>query len=151
VRKLFLTIIGLSAILTLALGVAFAWSETATGGPYEVGTGDLSVAIYNPQATGNLLYPTGSAIEVAYGNIQNNTLPNPGIAVKATGGFIDGISVPPCGVFDGGVSITDDSWVPPGGSAGDVWRASLTMPTWAPNSCQAGSISYTVHVNVTTP
>lgn len=150
-RKLFMTIIGLSAVLTLALGVAFAWSETATGGPYAVGTGDLSVAIYNPQATGNLLYPTGNAIEVAYGNIQNNTLANPGIAVQATGGFIDGITAPECGVSDGGVLITDNSFVQPGGFAGDLWRASLTMPTWAPNTCQAGSISYTVHVNVATP
>jgi hypothetical protein len=133
----------------LALGVAFAWSTTASGS-YSVGTGQLSVALVNVADAGNLLYPTNTPILVATGNIQNNTLANPGIAVAGNGGSVDTISNGAyCGITDGGVT-TGGGWVAPGFSTG-TWSAALTMNPFAPNDCQNIPISYAVHVNVVTP
>ncbi|MDR3632501.1 MAG: hypothetical protein P4L84_01625 [Isosphaeraceae bacterium] len=149
-RKLFMSIIGISAILTLALGVAFAWSTTGVG-TYSVGTGQLSVALVNPANAGNLLYPTNTPIVVATGNIQNNTPANPGIAVAGNGGFIDGITdAAYCGITDGGLT-TGGGWIQPAGYQNGTWSASLTMNPFAPNDCQNIAIGYTVHVNVVTP
>ena len=148
-RKLFLAIMSVSAVAVLLGGVAFAWTTTASGG-YTTATGSLNVSLYNVAYTGNVLYPTGAPIEVVAGEIQNNTPANPGIAVRITGGTVTGISAPACGVSNGGVGVTDGSWVAAGGYAGGGWAAYLTMPNWAPDSCQGGSISYTVNVNVDT-
>jgi hypothetical protein len=150
-RKLFLAIMSVSAVAVLLGGVAFAWTTTASG-TYSVNAGALNVKIVNPLPTGNLLYPTATPIVVAYGNIENDTPANPGIAVVATGGSVTGISdAAYCGITDGGVAITTGGWVNPGGNVGDVWQAALTMSTGAPNDCQGLAIGYTVNVNVTTP
>jgi hypothetical protein len=150
-RKLFAAIMSVSAVAVLLGGVALAWTTTASGS-YQVSAGALSVKLVNPTASGLLLYPTGNPIIVAYGNIENDTPANPGIAVVATGGSVTAISdAAYCGITDGGVAITTGGWVNPGGAQGDVWQASLTMSTAAPNNCQNDLISYTVNVNVTTP
>jgi hypothetical protein len=148
-RKLFLTIMSVSAAAVLLGGIAFAWTTTASGG-YTTATGSLNVSLYNVAYTGNVLYPTGAPIEVVAGQIQNNTPANPGIAVRITGGNITGISAPACGVSDGGVGVTNGSWVAQGGNYGGGWAAYLTMWTGAPDSCQGGSISYTVNIDVNT-
>jgi hypothetical protein len=149
-RKFFMTIIGGSAILTLALGVAFAWSATAATGLQNAPTGGLSVATYNVQPTGNDLYPTGNPIAVLTGQIQNNTTANPGVNVYLTGGSITFNPSHPC-ADSGSVAITDGSQVAPGGSTGGGWTASLTMGTGAPDSCQNTTVPFTAVVNVLTP
>jgi hypothetical protein len=150
-RKLFLAIMSVSAVAVLLGGVAFAWTTTATGS-YNVATGQLSVKLVNVANAGHMLYPTATPIVVATGNIENDTLANPGVAVAATGGSVTAITdAAYCGISDGGVAITTGGWVNPGGVQGDVWQASLTMSTGAPNDCQNIPISYTVNVNVTTP
>jgi hypothetical protein len=148
-RKLFLAIMSVSAVAVLLGGVAFAWTTTASGG-YTTATGSLNVSLYNVAYTSNVLYPTGAPIEVVTGEIINNTPNNPGIAVRITDGNITGISAPECGVSDGGVAVTNGNPVAAGGNYGGGWAAYLKMWTGAPNSCEGGSISYTVNIDVTT-
>lgn len=150
-RKLFLSTIGISAILTLSLGIAFAWTSTATNSGYTASGGSLSVAIVNDAYTGNVLYPTGTPIAVLTGQIQNNTPANPGIGVYITGGTVTGITQPLC-ASSGAVAVSDSGWlILPGGWTGGAWSASLTMPVGAPDACQGLAFSYNVNVAVATP
>ena len=150
-RKVFLTIIGVSAALTLVLGVAFAWTSTANTGPQSAQAGALSVATYNVVPTGNELYPTGNPIAVLTGQIQNNTTANPGVNVYLTSGsVVFPNTIHPC-ADSGSVAITDASQVAPGGYTGGGWTASLTMGTGAPDLCQNATQGFSVDVNVATP
>ncbi len=150
-RKVFLTIIGVSAALTLVLGVAFAWTSTASFSD-NASAGSLSVAVYGAANTSNQLYPTNNPIAVVTGAIQNNTPANPGINVYLTGGSVSSGG----GYYDacymsGSVGSINNTQVPPGGNAGGAWTAFLTMPGNAPDGCQGATIPYNVTLNVATP
>ncbi len=148
-RKLFLSIMSVSAVAVLLSGAVVAWSTSASAG-YTASAGSLSVAIANPAGTGNAMYPTGSPITVVTGQIANNTTP-PGIAVQVTGGSVasGGYWYDEC-ISAGAVAVTDNNWVG-AGSTGGGWSASLTMPSGASDTCQGVAIPYTVTVNVATP
>ena len=145
-RKLFMSIIGISAILTLALGVAFAWSASTAPYAATAQAGALSVALFNVNATANELYPTNTPIDVLTGGITNNTPANPGIPVYVKDGSVSSTNT--C-LSAGSLTPNNQAWVAPGQS-GDLWTVALTMPAGAPDSCQGTAVAYQVVVNVNT-
>ena len=156
-RKVFPLVFVATATLAIIVGVAVAWTSTATQS-YTTPAGSLSVAIADDHYTGAKVYPTGTDIFVLYGRIQNNTPADPGIAVQITGGSVNvtNAGVPTCDSFrvaggiTGNVSVQDSSLVSPGGNVGGLWYANLHMNTDAPDACQGQTLSYNVIVNVGT-
>jgi len=149
-RKLFLTVIAVSAAMTLVLGVAFAWTSSATNS-YTATAGSLSVAIANDSYTGNQVYPTASWINVVNGQIKNNTLANPGVNVFIAGGAVTGTGNFTYCHMAGNLRVIDGSQVAPGGNVGGWWGADLAMAGDSPNDCQGATIGYDVRVDVSTP
>ncbi len=156
-RKVFSLVFVATATLAIVVGVAVAWTSSATQS-YTTPAGSLAVAIADDHYTGNKVYPTGTDIFVLYGRIQNNTPADPGIAVQIIGGSVDvtNAGVPTCDSFrvaggiTGNLSVQDSSFVSPGGNVGGQWYANLHMNTDAPNACQGQTISYDVIVNAGT-
>lgn len=153
-RKLFATTFAITAMLSLVVGIAFAWTSSASSSN-SIGYGSLQVGVDAAQ-TSNQLYPTGAPIRVLTGSIINNTPTNPGIAVRVDGanpGTFQhtGVSGEGCsGAIAGQVVQTDGNFVQPGGNAGGGFAIDVTIATDASNECQGETLNYNYTVNVTT-
>jgi hypothetical protein len=149
VRKFFASAFGFSLTAALVLGAAFAWSAN-TSGNFSTTTGTVSIGFYNYAAGPDLVYDGGGWANVEYGDFQNTTPANPGLALHLTGGSIPVIttpSVPGCaGLMTGLVNITDGSAVLPGGYVGGQWKAYLSLTGDVANACQGTPVNYTVNL-----
>lgn len=148
-RKIFASAFGLSLTAALVLGAAFAWSAS-TSGNFSSTTGQVSIGFNNYAAGPDVVYDGAGWANVEFGDFQNLTPANPGLALHLTGGSITGISTPSfpgcAGLMTGAVNITDGSFVNPGGYVGGQWKAYLQMTGDVGDVCQNRGVNYTVNL-----
>ncbi len=160
-RRLYAAVFGIAALAVLLIGGVLAWTGSARG-EFKAQTGKIEVELGTSVNTNFKVFPTGTFINEQSGQIRNNTVGNPGVAVHITGGSVSSISSNNafCNKFiandghgqpgvDGQVLAVDPSNVSPG-TVGGIWGADIRMKTNAPDDCQNRILSYTVTVNVAT-
>lgn len=156
-RRLFAATFGISAMLSLIVGVAFAWTANTGKIDSSADVGELKVDVAQVKQSNNKLYPTGSPITILTGKIRNNTAANPGIDVMINAndpGSVNYLAdTLACSTthLGGNVTAIDNSPVAPGGQVGGEWAVNLVMASGAPDSCQGETISFQYQINVTTP
>ncbi len=163
-RKLFAGVFGVSVLLAVLVGAAFAWTSSTPAHTYVNHAGTLSVDLanvtyYPNNGSPNQVYPTGNWIPVLQGQIVNNTPANPGIPVHITGGTVDTFTSPnsnclaalSAGFLHGKIDNINGASVAQGGGVGGWWDAYLMLQTNTPNNdCQGNNINYNVVIDVST-
>ncbi|HSW41817.1 MAG TPA: hypothetical protein VLM76_04855 [Patescibacteria group bacterium] len=147
-RKFFASAFGLSLTAAIVLGVAFAWSASASR-DFASQTGQVSIKIDDAWAGTQVVYDGGGWAHVMTGNFANITPANPGLPLQLTGGSITNITTPGhpgcAGLMSGAVNITGPSFVAPQ-SVGGGWAAFLRMDGDVGNACQNQVVNYTVNL-----
>lgn len=144
-RKLFGATFGIAAILSLVVGVAFAWTSQTASVEQTAQAGAISVALGGTEATNTPVYPGGGWTHVRSGTLVNNS----GIGVSMTNGTA-GILGSTCDYENvSGQLRVVDSYVAPN-TTGGKWEVDVAAESDWNNSCQGSEIRYLVTVDVTT-
>lgn len=147
-RKFFGSAFALSLTAALVVGLAFAWTGTASSPASPSTIGSVNVSLQIDSYTGLPLLPSVNQ-KTASGRVNNNT----GVPVGITGGSITGINVPGntgCNGYVSGSVVDTDSSAIATGTTGGGWDSYLALLSTTPNACQNLGVDYTINVDVTT-
>lgn len=147
-RKIFGSVFALTLTAALVVGLAFAWTGTASSPASPSTIGAVNVSLQIDTYSGLPLLP-GVNQWTASGRVNNNT----GVPVAITGGSINGINVPAntgCnGYVSGSIVVTNGGGIPTA-TTGGGWDSYLALLSTTPNACQSLGVDYTINVDVTT-
>ncbi len=147
-RKFLGSAFALTLTGALVVGLAFAWTGTASSSASPSTIGSISVSLVIDSYTGLPLLPNVNQ-QTAAGRVANNT----GVTVAMTGGSITGINVPAntgCNAYLGGSIVVTDSSGIATATTGGGWNSYLALSSSTPNPCQGLGVDYTINVDVTT-